>query len=211
MKSTAPLTYEIVKAEARVDLTYLASLTAGLRAEGERVRTLTVDDDTEELQAAARLAVLKLADGGFREMIAANKRPFLDVTQGLDKMTKPGRDDLAFVIGAYTAIIGDYNARKLEARREALAEAQAAARQRDSAAVTEALNTRQELAKQKLDGVTVKLRWLATVVDPEQVPRQWCAPDEKAIAAHARSFTENDTPEPIPGVEFQLVGGSTLR
>ncbi len=198
--------YEIKKAETRVDLAHLASLTAGLRAEGERVRALSVDDDAEEQQAAARLLVLKTADAQLRDLIATSKRPFLDVTQALDKMTKPGRDDLAFAIGAYTSIIGAYNSRKLEARREALAEAQAAARQRDTAAVTEALNVRQENAKQKLDGVTVKLRWLATIVDPEQVPREWCCPDEQAIGAHARQCKETDTPEPIPGVEFQLVG-----
>lgn len=205
------MTFEIKKAETRVDLAKLASLTSGLRAEAERVRALTVDNDAEEQQAAARLGALKLADAGLRELIATSKRPFLDVTQALDKMTKAGRDDLAAAIGAYTSIIGAYNARKLEARREALAEAQAAARQRDTAAVTEALNVRQENAKQKLDGVAVKLRWIATVVDPELVPREWCTPDEKAINAHARGFTENDTPAPIAGVEFQLVGGSTLR
>lgn len=207
---TAPA-FEIKKAETRFDLGMLASLTSGLRTEGERVRTLTVDDDAEEQQAAARLAVLKTADAQLRELIAVSKRPFLDVTQALDKMTKAGRDDLAFAIGAYTSIIGAYNAGKLEARRGALAKAQAAARQRDTAAVTQALNVRQENAKQKLDGVAVKLKWLATVVDPEQVPREWCTPDEPAIAAHARGFKENDTPTPIPGVEFQLVGGSTLR
>lgn len=204
-QASAP-TFEIVKAETRLDLAKLASLTAGLRSEGERVRALTVDDDAEEQQAAARLAVLKAADAALKEMIATGKRPFLDVTQGLDKMTKPGRDDLAFVIGAYVAIIGGYNTRKLEARREALADAQAAARQRDTAAVTEALNVRQENTQQKLDGVRVKLKWIATVVDPELVPREWCKPDDQAIGAHARGFQENDTPTPIAGVEFQLVG-----
>ncbi len=205
------MTTEIQKAETRVDMGLLRGLTAGLRKEAERVRTLTIDDDAEEVQAAARLAVLKRTDADLKAMIAQHKRPFLDVTQALDKMTKAGRDDLAAAIGAFTAIIGDYNARKLQARREALAEAQAAARQRDSAGVTEALNVRQENAKQKLDGVAVKLKWQATIVDPEQVPRPWCIPDESAINAYARGFSENDEPSPIPGVEFRLVGGSTLK
>ena len=117
---------------------------------------------------------------------------------------------MAFAIGAYTSILGTYNAAKLQARREELAKAQAAARLRDPAATTQALNARQELAPQKLEGVKVKLKWAATITDPELVPREWCCPDESAINAHARSFKENDQPEPIPGVAFDLVGSSSL-
>ncbi len=206
-----PPTFEIVKAEARVDLARMRAITGKLRAEGERVQKLTIDNDEEEQDAARRLAALKLADAEVKAMLAGYKRPFLDVTQGLDKTSKPDRDDLAFVIGAFTSIIGDYNAKKLTARREALAEAQAAARQRDSAAVTASLNERRELAQQSLPGVKVKLKWMAVVTDPELVPRVWCCPDEKSLNAHARGFDENDTPPPIEGVEFNLVGGSTLK
>lgn len=211
MTQAAQTQIQIIKAQTKLDLARVASITAGLRAEGQRTQKLTVDNDEEEQEAGARLAQLKKLDKDFKALIATSKRPFLDVTQTVDKITKPGRDDIAFAIAAYTAIIGEYNVKKLEARREALAEAQEAARHRDTEAVTDALNVRQENEKQKLDGVSIKLRWEATIVDPDAVPRDWCCPDERAIAAHARQYAENDTPDPIAGVEFKLVGGSSLR
>lgn len=203
---TAPL-----GAETTVDLVALKALTAGLRDEAERVRKLTVDDDAEEQQAAAKLAQHKRTDKALKELIAKHKRPFLDVTQALDRMSKQGRDDLAAVIAAYTAILGAYNARKLEARREALAEAQAALQQRDTEGATEALNVRANNAQQKLDGVAIKMRWKATVINPEEVPRAWCCPDQSALDDHAAECDESTEPTPIPGVHFELVAGSRLK
>lgn len=205
------MTTEILKADTTLDHARINALTAGLRAEAERVRTLSIDDDAEEQEAGARLADVKRLDKDLKALIAGFKRPFLDVTQKVDKITKTGRDDVAALIGALTAVLGDYNVRKLEARREALAEAQAAAQQRDSRAATQALNARQANEKQKLAGVSVRLRWIATVVDADAVPRAWCCPDQSALSEHARQYAETDPPEPIPGVEFSLVGGSTLR
>ncbi len=189
----------------------LSALTAGLRAEGENVQRLAIDDDSEEAEAGARLREIKLLDKGLSEFLAQVKRPFLDVTQAVDKLSKPGRDDLAFLISALTGVLGAYNVRKLDARREAAAEAQAAARARDTHAVTLALNAKHDAGKQKLDGLSVKLKWRATVVDADAVPRQWCEPNEAEIQRHARAFSEKETPTPIDGVVFELVGGSTLR
>jgi hypothetical protein len=54
----------------------------------------------------------------------------------------------------------------------------------------------------KLQGTSVREVWAAVITDPNLVPREWCVPDEKKIAAVARATKPDVTPTPIPGVTF---------
>jgi hypothetical protein len=53
-----------------------------------------------------------------------------------------------------------------------------------------------------LKGTSVREVWVATVAYPNAVPRDWCVPDDKRIAAHARNTPIDQTPAPIAGVTF---------
>jgi hypothetical protein len=53
-----------------------------------------------------------------------------------------------------------------------------------------------------LKGTSVREVWVATVAYPSAVPRDWCVPDDKRIAAHARNTPIEQAPTPIAGVTF---------
>src|SRR5688572_4767847 len=53
-----------------------------------------------------------------------------------------------------------------------------------------------------LKGTSVREVWVATVAYPNAVPRDWCVPDDKRIAAHARNTPIEQAPTPIAGVTF---------
>lgn len=51
----------------------------------------------------------------------------------------------------------------------------------------------------KLHGATVRANWKHRVIDPNAVPRQFCTPDDKLLAALAKSQKDKAS---VPGVEF---------
>jgi hypothetical protein len=53
-----------------------------------------------------------------------------------------------------------------------------------------------------LKGTSVREVWVATIAYPNAVPRDWCVPDDKRIAAHARNTPIEQAPTPIAGVTF---------
>jgi hypothetical protein len=53
-----------------------------------------------------------------------------------------------------------------------------------------------------LKGTSVREVWVATIAYPNAVPRDWCVPDDKRIAAHARNTPIEQAPKPIAGVTF---------
>ena len=198
----------ITALEARhsFDVARMGGITAGLRAEGERVRTYKIADDAEEQEAADRLREVAGLEKDLAALIAEAKRPFLDVTQRIDRMVKAGKDDIAFCRAALFSCIEAYRVTQAHARSEAQRTAQQEARARNTPALTTALQTMQDTAPQKLDGVGVKLVWRAEVVDVDAVPREWCVPDERALSQHAAAAPgrANTPPAPIAGVRLTL-------
>ncbi len=81
----------------------------------------------------------------------------------------------------------------------------------DMNAATQALTTMNALGGKGPEGVSVGKKWVARIVHPDLVPRDWCVPDEKRINAHARLTNAGATPPPIPGVVFELEYKSTVR
>jgi hypothetical protein len=53
-----------------------------------------------------------------------------------------------------------------------------------------------------LKGTSVREVWVATIAYPNAVPRDWCVPDDKRIAAHARNTPIEQAPTSIAGVTF---------
>jgi len=54
-------------------------------------------------------------------------------------------------------------------------------------------------------------RWVATVVDSEAVPREWCVPDISALRRAAHGLAADAKPPEIPGVEFTVKIVTTTR
>lgn len=197
---------QTLEAKHSLDVASIARLTAGLKAEAAAVSKITIDTEEDEQEAGARLVEVKRLGKDLADLIAQAKRPFLDVTQAVDKLTKPGRDDIAALTKALTDVIGKYRVQLATQRSKALEAARDAAVERDTKAITTALNEAQDATPQKLDNLGVKLVWKVKRIAEDLVPRDWCIPDEKRITAHAKQYrgTPDDPPAPIPGVIFEL-------
>ena len=207
------MTTQLLKAEHPLDVAAIAGLTAGLRVEAQQIAKLAIESEEEEQEAAARLVEVKSLSKGLTDLIATAKRPFLDVTQAIDRLTKAGRDDIAELQKALTGVIGTYRIQLAQTRVRALEEARNAAGARETQALAVALNEAEDARPQKLEGLAVKLVWAVKRIAEDMVPRDWCVPDEKRIAAHAKAFrgTPEDPPTPIPGVVFELTAETRAR
>jgi hypothetical protein len=104
-------------------------------------------------------------------------------------------------ISAYLVAAADQNRRAMLAVTEA-------ARAGDHAAAQEKAAELVPIAE--IPGLTIGEKWISRIVDPSLVPRDWCVPDERRIAAHAAACKDN-APEPIPGVVFERAARITVK
>ena len=86
----------------------------------------------------------------------------------------------------------------------ALAEAAKAATARDGDKLTTALQKSAASQPTKIAGVSIKPKWVARIINPGMITRDYCVPDQKLLDAHAARFRPDEEPEPIPGVKFEL-------
>lgn len=99
-----------------------------------------------------------------------------------------------------SAKIGAYKAAELERHTQALRAAATAHMAGDLTAAASATAIASEASAVGDKGLRVV--WVATVVDPEAVPREWCAPDVDRIQALAKGTPSTATPPHIPGVVY---------
>jgi hypothetical protein len=97
-----------------------------------------------------------------------------------------------------------YALAKERARQESLKLAAEAATSRDGEKLTKALQLSSASLPTKLEGVSVKPKWVGTIINEGLVTREYCVPDPKLIAAHCKRFAADEQPTPIPGVRFEL-------
>lgn len=93
---------------------------------------------------------------------------------------------------------------KHRAQQKALTAAAEAANARDGEKLTQALQASSAAAPVKLQGVSIKPKWVGRIINPGMVPREYCVPDQKLIDAHAKRYGVDETPEPVAGVKFEL-------
>ena len=98
-----------------------------------------------------------------------------------------------------------------QAKRDAMQLAAKAANAGNTQALTTALNAVSAAAPTKIEGVSLKEEWLAEVVAPDLVPREWCVPDEKLLKRYVKGTPAHVQPVPIAGVRFSLVSKSIIR
>lgn len=155
----------------------------------------------------ARLAATRQADAWKKSIIAQEREFTAAANKEIDRVDK--------LVGAYVAAKeqAEAEARRAEEERR-LAEIAEAQR----IAEAEAVLTGKEIAvpvpvaeePQKkspiVQGVTVRTVWTFDIVDPDAVPRAYCAPDEKAIRAYmdaAKKSGASIESLSIPGVAFR--------
>lgn len=154
--------------------------------------------------------------GLFCELLTETKAKLKALVAQKETITKPQRDALeaaralfrpaeAALVEAEAAIksvIGDYTRREAAEKTKRLAEAAAAARAGDTEA-TEAALARVVNTKNIAPNVSTREVWEVESIDPHMVPNAFMIPDEKKIAAFARSHDPTKRPE-ICGVTFKL-------
>jgi chromosome segregation ATPase len=100
------------------------------------------------------------------------------------------------LLGAY------HTAQQAEQRRQMQAAAQAA-QERKPEALTTALVAAQGAAPPRLDGVSIRPKWVVKRIAEDLLPDEYWTPDRAKIEAVAKAATPEDPPI-IPGVIFEL-------
>lgn len=135
-------------------------------------------------------------------------QPMMQAKANVDKLFKPGKDQLVALREMASKLLGDYAVVKANRQREAMAIATEAAATQAMPELTAALNI-VNTPTQKTVGVTTKARWVARVTSVEALPMRFqrTIANEEAIAAYVGRFEAHQTPDPVKGLAFELVGG----
>lgn len=189
LQKTAPIvvhrTAELVQSRERVGL--LASVSSKEEADYARDWLTVVQRAQDELTAE-------------RE---SRTRPHLDELKTIRDEYRTADELCDAMIAHLKHLLGHYELACRQLQQEAFARAARAHEVGDHIEARVEIATSNALAQSgKPEGVTVREVWRAEIVDASAVPREWCCPDEKRIAAVARAVKGNDNPPPIPGVRY---------
>jgi hypothetical protein len=135
-------------------------------------------------------------------------KPLNETKRRVDALFKPGLDELAGLRKLASDLLGAYEVLKANRQREAMAIATEAAQTGQVQVLTGALQIANAPAT-KNAGVSVKARWVARVTSVEALPMRFqrTVADEEAISAYVGRFEPHQTPDPVKGLAFELVGG----
>lgn len=109
--------------------------------------------------------------------------------------------------------IGDYEIAQVRARTQAMAEATRLVASptpptgSDFTAALVAANA----APVRVAGASAQVYWVAEVIAPDLLQREFLCPDLAKIQAHADRFDSHQTPSAIPGVRFNLGASTRVR
>lgn len=128
-------------------------------------------------------------------------KPLNEALKNLRAIFSPAEKAVDEAIQSIKAAVLIWNRKVEEDRRQAVLNAQTVAKKSHTLA-------KHQLAKapdpvEHVTGISIKEHWVAVVEDPDLVPREWCAPDEKRLNAYAKA-TKGSVE--VPGVRFENVG-----
>lgn len=129
-------------------------------------------------------------------------KPLLESKRTVDGWFKPITDDMKALREQLLRSVATWI--EAEKARHALAMQEAAVAH--SAGDEEKRNTalavvNEAAAAKKPKGVSYKQKWVAVVVDPDKVPREFCSPDVRKLAQYAAGC--EGEPAPVEGVRFE--------
>lgn len=190
-----------------------AALDAKRQAVAELSRTLatcTVHDPKSRDNADGWLRMIISERSALEEMRKSAVGPLNEAVKRINGWFKPVEQMLAPIERHIREQIGGYVLAERQqqiAAYAAAAEAAAAGNHETARSALEVVNAANTDAGA---GSSVRGVWKATIVDADAVPRAWCVPDEKRIAAMARA-TKGGKPTAIAGVVYEFVASLTVR
>lgn len=169
----------------------------------DAVAAIAVVDNDSVAVAAGFLQTVKAES----KAIAAMKKRALDPLKETEKEIRNWfravEDQLKELESTLKSAIGEYELAEKERQRKAFAAAAEAHKAGDHIEARAALVAANAHAGAKRPaGTSTREVWEAHIVDESAVPRDWCVPDEKRIAALARQTPAGENPPKIAGVEF---------
>lgn len=173
---------------------------------GEREAAQPIAITSDEI-AALYSDTLREAKAKAKELAERKKAALYHVNALHDVISGIWRDPEQAVSQLITFIEARLKAYTLEKevnRQKALKAAAEAANGSDGEKLTQALQLASASQPQKLDGVSIKPKWVGRIINPALVVREYCVPDQKLIDAHCKRFRIDEQPDPIPGVKFEL-------
>jgi hypothetical protein len=180
-------------------------------AELERLQGATIDNEAELDEFAALLVSTVAERKAIETMREGLRAPLKAAMKAVDALFHTSLQCKEAAERKLRALVGEYQAARAAEQRRLLAEARDAAVKREPERLSAALVASSAAAPLKQQGVGVKEVWSATVRAPDLVPYDWCIPDEKRIAKHARETPIDREPTPIPGVTFAREARTTVR
>jgi hypothetical protein len=130
-------------------------------------------------------------------------KPMRESEQRIRGWFRPIEDALTAAVDSVKAKIGEYDLANRQLQREAFERASDLHQTGDHiAARAEITVANTHASHRKPSGASTREVWEATVIDASAVPREWCLPDEKRIAAMARATPADTDPVHIPGVRY---------
>ncbi len=182
----------------------IQAYTAELTQAREHVTVLTAIASAEQAEYVRNwLTAVQTSQDNLTLDREARTRPHLDELKTIRDEYRTADELCTAMIAHLKKLLGDYELASRQLQQEAFARAATAHEQGDHIVARAEVATSNELARAgKPAGVSVREVWRAEVVDAAAVPREWCVPDEKRIAAMARAVKGNDNPVQIPGVRY---------
>lgn len=173
---------------------------------------------TQALHAVSRLEVTDVASadvaagwlGDLQDELKAIKamkesalKPMRESEKQIRDWFRPLEELLTQAVAVVKQKIGEYDLANKQLQREAFARASEQHQAGNHiAARAEIQASNEHAARTGPKGTTTREVWEAQIVDASLVPREWCIPDEKRIAAMARSTHCDADPVAIPGVQY---------
>jgi hypothetical protein len=164
---------------------------------------LTCDEDAAEAAALLRDVVRdKDAIATMREGLLA---PLKAATKAVNDLFKPALSAKIASEDKLKSLIGAYELAKLATQKALMAAASKAAAERKPEEMSAALVAAHDAAPQKLEGVSVRPKWVVKRIVAGLLLPEWLIPDEKRIHEYARRFSADQDPNgTLPGVVFEL-------
>ncbi len=173
--------------------------TGALRAVSE----LVVNDQASAQGAADWLGDVQTELKAIKAMKDSALRPMRESEQQIRDWFRPIEEALSQAVDVIKAKIGEYELANRQLQREAFSRAADLYDSGDDiAARAEIVVANGHAANRKPSGASTREVWEAEIVDASAVPREWCVPDERRIAALARTTPADSDPVQIPGVRY---------
>ncbi len=207
-----PKSAETVQAKSHFDPKALRKLLDGAEEEIAFASDNSVEDDDDERHGAARLRDFKALGKQIEAYEEELKRPHLDALAKVRTLVKPFKDLALRGVAVYASAIESYRIELAKERAAATEAAAAAARSRQPAQLAGALQAVQSSKPQRLEGVSLVLRWeVEAITDLALVPREFLRVDVVALNKWAaeQPCIDPDKPPSLAGVAFKV--GSSKR